>query len=137
MDFKSLYRKFSFIAFLLFFTSALFAQSTRVTGIVTDGGTKTNEPMPFVTVGFAGTTIAGPTDNDGRYALTTAKQVTQIKATFIGYKDVIINIVPGKAQVVNIRMVPSQQELNEVEIKSGKKPRYRNKGNPAVELIRQ
>lgn len=137
MDFKSLYRKFSFIAFLLFFTSALFAQSTRVTGIVTDGGTKTNEPMPFVTVGFAGTTIAGPTDNDGRYALATAKQVTQIKATFIGYKDVIINIVPGKAQVVNIRMIPSQQELNEVEIKSGKKPRYRNKGNPAVELIRQ
>jgi hypothetical protein len=137
MDFKSLYRKFSFIAFLLFFTSALFAQSTRVTGIVTDGGTKNNEPMPFVTVGFAGTTIAGPTDNDGRYSLATSRQVTQIKASFIGYKDVIINIVPGKAQVVNIRMIPSQQELNEVEIKAGKKPRYRNKGNPAVELIRQ
>ncbi|MES2810319.1 MAG: carboxypeptidase-like regulatory domain-containing protein, partial [Bacteroidota bacterium] len=114
----------------------MFAQ-TRVTGVVTDGATKNAEPMPFVTVGFANTTVAGPTDNDGRFSLASSKPYTQIKASFIGYKDVIINIVPGKSQVVNIKLMPSQSELTEIEIKAGKKPRYRNKGNPAVELIQQ
>jgi hypothetical protein len=137
MDFKSLYRKLLLLAFTLIYTTTLFAQATRVTGVVTDGDTKNNEPMPFVTVGFAGTTIAGPTDNDGRYSLSSNKPYTQIKASFLGYKDVIINIVPGKAQVVNIKLVPLVNQLTEVEVKAGKKPPYRNKGNPAVELIRQ
>jgi hypothetical protein len=137
MDLKSLYRKLTLLAFALIYTTTLFAQGTRVTGVVTDGATRNNEPMPFVTVGFAGTTVAGPTDNDGRYSLASTKPYTQIKATFVGYKEVIINIVPGKAQVVNIKLMPLANELTEVEVKSGKKPRYRNKGNPAVELIRQ
>ncbi len=136
MDYKTLYRKLSLIAFTLIYTTTLFAQ-TRVTGVVTDGATKNAEPMPFVTVGFANTTVAGPTDNDGRFSLASSKPYTQIKASFIGYKDVIINIVPGKSQVVNIKLMPSQSELTEIEIKAGKKPRYRNKGNPAVELIQQ
>ncbi|MDB4927139.1 DUF5686 and carboxypeptidase-like regulatory domain-containing protein [Mucilaginibacter sp.] len=137
MDLKNLFRKLSFVAFLLFFTSSLFAQATRVTGIVTDGSAKNNEPMPFVTVGFAGSSNGGPTNNDGRYSISSDKPYTQLKATFIGYKDVLIKITPGVSQVVNIKMTPSNEELSEVEIKAGKKPRYRNKGNPAVELIRQ
>jgi len=104
MDLKHLFRKLSFVAFLLFFTSALFAQSTRVTGIVTDGSTKNNEPMPFVTVGFAGSTIGGPTDNSGRYSISSDKPFTQLKATFIGYKDYVIKITPGVSQVINIKL---------------------------------
>lgn len=137
MDFKSLFRKFSFVAFLLFYASSLFAQATRVTGIITDGGTKNNEPMPFVSIGVAGSHVGGRTDNDGRYSIVSDKPITQLKASFIGYKDVFINVVNGKAQVINVKMMPLQQELTEVEVKAGKKPRYRNKGNPAVELIRQ
>ena len=52
MNFKNLFRKLLFLAFLFFYTQALFAQATRVTGTVTDGSTK--ETMPFVTVGFTG-----------------------------------------------------------------------------------
>ncbi|MCC8426238.1 DUF5686 and carboxypeptidase-like regulatory domain-containing protein [Mucilaginibacter sp. UR6-11] len=137
MDLKSLFRKFSFVAFLLFNTAALFAQTTHVTGVVTDGSTKNGEPMPFVTVGFAGSTIGAPTNNDGRFSISSDKIYKQIKASFIGYKDVFINIVPGISQVVNIKMMPAQTELTEVDVRAGKKPRYRNKGNPAVELIRQ
>ncbi|TSJ39309.1 carboxypeptidase-like regulatory domain-containing protein [Mucilaginibacter corticis] len=137
MDFKSLLRKFSFLAFLLFYTTSLFAQVTKVTGVVTDGGSKGNDPMPFVTVGFAGSSIGAPTDNDGKFSISSDKPFSQIKATFIGYKDVVISIAPGKTQTINIKLVPLQQELTEVEVKAGKKPRYRNKGNPAVELIRQ
>jgi hypothetical protein len=137
MDLKSLFRKFSFIAFLLFYATTIFAQSTHITGVVTDGSTKNGEAMPFVTVGFAGSTIGGPTDNDGRYSITTDQPYKQIKASFIGYKDVYINIIPGRSQVINIKMMPAQTELTEVDVRAGKKQRYRNKGNPAVELIRQ
>jgi len=137
MDFNSLLRKFSFAAFLLFYTSALFAQVTRVTGVVTDGGSKKMETMPYVSVGFAGTTIGTATNSEGRYSISTDKPVKQIKASFIGYEDVFINIKQGVSQVVNIKLMPIETELTEVEVKAGKKKKYRNKDNPAVELIRQ
>src|ERR1700760_1330970 len=130
MNFTTPFRKLLLLAFFLIYTSALFAQVTRVTGIVTDATTK--EAMPFVAVGFNGTSIGAPTDNDGRYTISSDKPYGQIKATFIGYKDVILNVKPGETQTVNIRMVPINQQLGEVEVKGGKKPRYRNKGNPAV-----
>jgi hypothetical protein len=135
MDLKTLFRKLSFLAFFLFYTSVLFAQVTRVTGTVIDATTK--EALPFVAVGFAGTSIGSPTDNDGKYSISSDKPYSQVKATFIGYKDVILTIKPGETQVINIRMTPVSQQLGEVEVKGGKKPRYRNKGNPAVELIRK
>ncbi|WP_214070521.1 DUF5686 and carboxypeptidase-like regulatory domain-containing protein [Mucilaginibacter sp. dw_454] len=137
MDSKIIFRRLSFLAFLLLYTSSLFAQITRVTGVITDGGSKTHETMPYVTVGFAGTTIGGPTNSEGRFSISTDKSVKQIKASFVGYKDAFINITPGMSQVVNIKLIPAETELTEVDVKAGKKPRYRNKGNPAVELIRQ
>ncbi len=135
MDFKNLFRKLPFLAFLFFYTPALFAQATRVTGTVTDGSTK--ETIPFVTVGFGGSTIASPTNIDGKYAISSDKPYSQIKASFLGYRDVVVAVKPGQTQVINITLMPLAQELSEVDIKAGKKPRYRNKDNPAVELIRQ
>ena len=49
------------------------------------------------------------------------------------YKD----ITPGTAQTINIVLTEDRKTLNEVVIKSGKKTRYTNKNNPAVELIRK
>jgi len=137
MDLKNLLRKYSFTAFLLFYTSALFAQTTIVTGVVTDGASKTHDVMPFVSVGFVGTTIGAPTNGNGRYSISTDKPVKQIKVSFVGYKDAFINITPGTAQVVNVRLLPTTEELQQVDVKAGKKIKYRNKDNPAVELIRQ
>jgi hypothetical protein len=52
-------------------------------------------------------------------------------------KRSVLAIEPGKSQIINIALVPDNQLLAEVVIKSGKKTRYRNKDNPAVELIRK
>jgi len=123
MDLKQLFRKLLLVVIILCSASALFAQVTRVTGTVTDGATKNKEPMPFVTVGFAGSTIGAPSDNDGKYTISSDKPYRQIKASFIGYKDIFINIEPGKNNVININLMPSSQELTEVEIKGGKKQR--------------
>jgi Family of unknown function (DUF5686)/CarboxypepD_reg-like domain len=112
-----------------------YAQSTVVKGTVTDA--KTKEPLPFVTVVFAGSTNGISTDGQGKFHIATNDNYSQIKVSFIGYKTVIRTIEPGKDQLVNVTLTEEHQQLSEVVIKSGKKAKYHNKNNPAVELIRQ
>ncbi|TSD67355.1 carboxypeptidase-like regulatory domain-containing protein [Inquilinus sp. KBS0705] len=128
--------KKSILPLLILLTSftASFAQTT-VRGVVTDA--KTKETMPFVTVMFAGTTQGISTDNNGHYSISTTGTATQIKVTFMGYKTVVRNIEVNKDQTINIALVAESQSLSEVKIVSGKKKKYTNKNNPAVELIRQ
>jgi hypothetical protein len=135
MDFKFISRKLFFLAFFFLYTSILFAQSTVVSGTVTDASNK--KPLPFVTVSFKGTTIGGNTDNNGNYTISSDKPANQVKVSFLGYKDALFTVKPGITQVLNVRLVPVATQLDEVVVKSGKKPKYRNKDNPAVELIRK
>src|ERR1700749_1963702 len=137
MDLKYFHQKLYYIILFLFCTTTLFAQTTTtiVTGTVIDAATK--KPLPFVAVSFPGTTIGVNTDNQGKYSIQTEKPVTKVKASFLGYKDVIIAVTSGTQQEINMRMSPLASQLQEVVVKSGKKPKYRNKDNPAVELIRK
>jgi len=109
--------------------------TTLVSGVITDSQTK--QTIPAATVVFSGTTIGSSADNDGRFTLQGQGEYRQVKVSFIGYKTVSRAIEPGKSQIINIALVPDNQLLAEVVIKSGKKTRYRNKDNPAVELIRK
>src|ERR1700760_1262533 len=102
MNFTLLYRKLLLSGFFLFLlTTALFGQTTTtsVTGTVTDAVTK--KPLSFVTVGFLGTSIGGPTNDDGKFSISTTQNVKQIKLTFLGYKDALLPIKSGQAQVIN------------------------------------
>ena len=135
MDYNFLLKKLFSLTLLLISSTILFAQKTEVSGVVTDGGNR--KPMSFVTVSFANSTIGINTDDNGRFKISSEQDYSQIKVSFLGYKDVYQPITPGKVQVINIKMVPVASELNEVVIKAGKKPKYRNKDNPAVELIRK
>jgi len=135
MDFKYLYKKLSFLTFFLFCTSLLFAQNTVVSGTVTDARNK--QTLPFVVISITGTTKGVNSDNDGKYRLSSDQSFTQIKVTYLGYKDAFFTVTPGTQQVLNIKLIPASQQLNEVVVKSGKKIKYRNKDNPAVELIRK
>jgi hypothetical protein len=69
--------------------------------------------------------------------MQSAKPFSKILVSYVGYQSAFISVVPGQVQVINIRMVPFSRQLGEVVIRAGKKTRYRNKDNPAVELIRQ
>jgi len=93
--------------------------------------------MPAVTVSFDGTTIGTSTDNNGSYTLKTSGPAAKIKVSFIGYKTLVKDIVAGQTQVVNIAISEDDRLLKEVDIRAGRKVRYKNKNNPAVELIRQ
>jgi hypothetical protein len=123
------------LTLLLLYSTFLFAQTTRVSGVVTDASNK--QPLPYVTVSFQGSTIATSTNSNGKYSLSTTNTYTKIKVSFIGYQDVFLSIVTGQEQVINVKLSPEIQELSEVEVKGAKRTRYRNKDNPAVELIRK
>lgn len=93
--------------------------------------------MPAVTIIFVGSTVGTSADNQGHYTLKGSGNYHQLKFSFIGYRSVIREVVPGQAQVINVSLTEDEHLLKEVTISAGKKVRYRNKNNPAVELIRQ
>ncbi|HZY38813.1 MAG TPA: carboxypeptidase-like regulatory domain-containing protein, partial [Mucilaginibacter sp.] len=135
MDFKFSYRKLLTLSALIFFSAIVFAQNTVVSGKITDATDR--KPLPRVAVSFVGTTNGAISNDKGEYIVGTNQSVTQIKVSFLGYKDAFVPIKTGISQVINIRLAPVASQLKEVIVRSGKKPRYRNKDNPAVDLIRK
>jgi hypothetical protein len=111
------------------------AQNTIVTGTITDG--KDKSPLPSVTVLFKGSQLVTKTDAAGKYTLSNAGAFSQIQVNYVGYKSQVLNITPRTTQTLNIRLQEESQSLTQVNISSAKKARYRNKDNPAVELIRK
>ncbi|MFT4061401.1 MAG: DUF5686 family protein [Edaphocola sp.] len=118
---------------ILFAPFAIWAQ-TVVNGIVRDANS--GDPMPFVSVAIKGTTSGTTTDVNGRYELATNEQATKLVFTFLGYLTETRNLTIGQTQTVNVVLKEDNKTLDEVVIKP-KKEKYRNKNNPAVELIRQ
>jgi len=113
----------------------LFAQpATIIKGVVTD--VKTHEPIPFVNITQEGNVKGTTTDFYGQYLLQTFDTVHQLTYSNISYKTEVRNVDFGKTQIINVKMAPAVKEIQEITIK-GKKKRYRNKDNPAVELIRK
>ncbi|XZF15155.1 DUF5686 family protein [Chitinophagaceae bacterium MMS25-I14] len=117
---------------MLSFTAA--AQVTVVKGRVTDAAN--GKPLAYVTVNFVASSIGTNTDEQGNYELSTDKPFTQVQFSFVGYKTIKKSVTAGETKTINIALSSDTRELGEVVIKP-KKTKYRNKDNPAVELIRQ
>jgi hypothetical protein len=125
-----------FIAGSLFFTVSFSqaGQKTIITGRTTDE--LTGDPLPFVSVILRGTTIGTVSDQTGKYRIETSAKASEAVFSFLGYESESRTITPGKQQIVNVRMKLSSINLDEVIVTYEKKA-YRNKGNPAVELIQK
>ena len=124
----------SLILFTLFQFSAAFAQTTNVKGIITD--LVTGETLPYVTVAVPGTSIGTSADDDGRYSIKFTGTHNKLKFAFIGYLPVEIAIEPGKDQTINVQMDVNSDMLDAVVV-TGKRGKYRNRDNPAVQLIKK
>ncbi len=99
----------------------LFAQQGALKGKVIDKTTK--EPVPFANIVLEnnGTMIGGATsDFDGNYQIKPIPPGKySLKATYIGYKTVIVNgmaISADKTRFYDIVMTPTSETLDEVEI---------------------
>ena len=86
-----------------------FAQTT-VTGTVKDTN---GDPMIGVTVLADGKPVA-VTDFDGNFSIPNATASTQLKISYVGYKDQIIRV--GNQSVINITMEEDAMSLNEVVV---------------------
>lgn len=119
------------LLFLLTFTcSGVFGQTTTVNGTVIDA---TNlQPVPFANVGLIGTSFGVTTDDAGIFSFTFEGNKTDLMVTALGFTNKIVKVEPGLKQTLTIVISDQVAQLEQIIIKSG---RYRNKNNPAVELI--
>lgn len=120
---------------LIIFTGIIhgFAQ-TVVQGVVTDIYSK--KPLQYVSVvlkGGRGTV----TDSLGRYKLTSSGKIATLQVTYVGYLTILKPITPGITQTIDFELETDPKAINSVTVTTRKRAPYRNKGNPAVELIRR
>lgn len=125
-----LIKKISLLLLFVFAVHILSAQTTTVYGTVIDA---TNlQPVPFANVGLTGTSLGVTTDNYGIFLFTFEGDKTELMVSAVGFASKTVKIQPGLKQTLTIVISDEIAQLKAVEIKSGK---YRNKNNPAVELI--
>lgn len=107
---------------------------TVVTGVVTDLFSK--QPLQYVSVVFKGGR-GTVTDSLGRYTLRTNGKENSLLVTYVGYKNIVKTLIPGTTQTLNLEMETDPKAIMNVTVTTNKRAPYRNKGNPAVELIRR
>jgi len=123
------------VLLLTVWAAPLSAQTTTtIRGTVTDLKQKT--PMPFVNVFIPGTTIGTRTDENGRFSLQFSGTYDSLHIASLGYRTFRVKIKNGTTQVLDVGLETTSRMLGEVVVKGAKRERYRNKNNPAVELIR-
>lgn len=126
--------KKSLTLFLVLTCSFLCAQAqTVVKGIVRDA--QTHAPLAFVSVYFKGSkgVVSG---EDGSYSIsTTNPKNTTLEFSFNGYKVLRKKVEVGTTQDLDVNLEVA--EMASVTVNSRKRTKYRNKDNPAVELIRK
>ncbi len=108
------------------------SQRTIIKGTVTDA--LTGVPIPYTSVFLTGTTIGTLTGPDGKYRIESALPASTISFSFIGYQVQSRKIINGTEQTIDVSLSLTSITLDEVVVKA-KKKEYRNKDNPAVELI--
>lgn len=122
----------SFLSIIALTTNA--QKLTKIKGTVIDA--KTKEPLPFVNIAFKGANVGTTTDFDGNYYLETQWGTATLQASFVGYKTASKPVKLGTSQTINFQMANEAIEMEVFEVKADKK-RYKNKGNPAVALIKK
>jgi hypothetical protein len=125
-------KHFFLISFLLSMTVCVCAQ-TIVKGVVKDAAT--NQPLQYVSVYFKnGKGVQ--TNADGSYSIqTTNVRSTTVSFSYVGYKTLTKTVVVGINQTIDALLIRSDSIAN-VVVSTEKHAKYRNKNNPAVELIR-
>ena len=98
----------------------------------------TGQAMPNVSVAFTGSTHGTNSDSNGKFFLSAPGSYKKVSFSSMGLQPVSREIKPNRVNELQIRLRSSQRQIQEVKISAtGKRKKYRNKGNPAVELIQE
>lgn len=131
---KSILKQWGMICILLFLGFFQGFGQTVVQGVITDAYSKA--PLQYVSVVFKGGR-GTVTDSLGQYTLRSSGKITTIVITYVGYKEEVHTITPGITQTLNLAMETDPKATYNVTVSTNKRAKYRNKGNPAVELIKR
>ncbi len=121
--------KYSLVILALFSSLLVVAQPTKVRGKVTDAATQ--EPLPFVSVVFKGTTEGASTDMEGNYFLETRTNVDSIEVSSLGYTMQTLPVKKHGFKTINVALKEDVAVLGEVVVTFDKK-----RENPAHRIIR-
>jgi len=101
-------------------------------GVVVDA--QSNEPIPYASIYFSDYNYGTKTNAKGEFSLNTNKLTqakSKAKVSCVGFKPVLVSL--SKADKgITIKLSSESQALGEVTVK---KQKYKNRNNPAVELI--
>jgi len=97
---------------------------------------QTKEPLPFVDVGFLGTSVGVSTDLDGRYTIDTRFPSDTLFASFLSYKTEYKVIERNKTNRFDFYLDSESIKMETVTILE-KKGKYKKKNNPAIDLSRK
>jgi hypothetical protein len=109
--------------------------TTTVNGRITNA--LTGQPIPNVNVAFTGSSYSTISDSQGKFFLSARGSYKRVSFSFMGAQSLSREIRPNRVNELQIHLKSSQRQLQEVRISAGKRKKYRNKGNPAVELIQE
>ncbi len=122
-------KKFLLPIFLLF-SLAVISQS-KVGGVVID---ETGEPVAFANVIFKNSTEGTTTDDNGRFYMEADNTYETLTVSFIGFETQEIQLTSKVNYNMEIKLLESSQQLNEVIIYAGKQSK---KNNPAIDILRK
>lgn len=110
------------------------AQTGILSGLVRDSVSQA--PLTNASISIRGQRGGARTNAQGRFRIPVDKAAVTVVVSMVGYKTITLHADSTAHQELIINLSPSYSELGNVTVRN-KKQKYRNKGNPAVELIRQ
>jgi hypothetical protein len=125
----------SYLIFILFLPNLSIGQTLTVKGVVRDKLTK--QPIPAVNVSFPGLPGGTVSDVNGVFEMATRKDVKTIRFSAIGFKAQEHSLDRVAKHHLEVDLEETTQQLEGVSIHVAKRPRYRNRDNEAVDLIRK
>jgi hypothetical protein len=103
-------------------------------GKVADSATHT--PLQYVSIAIKNSPVGGLTDTKGNFSIIVDKSAQTITFSITGYHVAVRKLSDEPKQELTIMLSKSYTALKDVNV-NAKRGKYRNKNNPAVDLIRQ
>ena len=97
---------------LLLLSMQAWAQSTTITGVVTDS--KDNSPLPGVSVTAVGTGVGVKTGTDGKYSITFPSATKSLQFSFVGFGTITRTV--GKSLTMDVSLENNDANLQEVVV---------------------
>lgn len=115
-------KRISLSLLILFITTSIFSQSSKISGLVINEETK--EPIPYVNIRIAGTTQGTSSNLEGKFILTLPSAKSKLIFTVVGYKKKEIGITDIIGEV-KIALQPEPIKFMEIVVGSDEDPAYR------------